>query len=252
MALARVVILLLVAMLTGGCTSVTAGTVRPAPGMKPRPLGGSTIKQVLLDDAQLSRILNQSFKTDSALPPWFGGPEQLRQAYGPSTRDECLGVTTAMEESAYQSAKVNDVAGETWWNSSGPAKVLSVAEGVITLPTAADADALFAKFSQQWQQCDGATLTLQGGRISFDDTITGVRVANSVLAANVSVASRLTGSIVTAIPEVRAIGVRVNCLVEVEVAFYSSRGPADQGSGDINTSAIDLAHVMMDKISGLT
>lgn len=41
---------------------------------------------------------------------------------------------------------------------------------------------------------------------------------------------------------------RGNCLVEVEVTFFGITYPSDQGSADINTSAIDIAHAVMEKI----
>jgi hypothetical protein len=37
-------------------------------------------------------------------------------------------------------------------------------------------------------------------------------------------------------------------LVEVEVTFFGITYPSDQGSADINTSAIDIAHAVMEKI----
>ncbi|MDT5347168.1 MAG: hypothetical protein QOH91_455 [Mycobacterium sp.] len=120
-------------------------------------------------------------------------------------------------------------------------------EGVVTLPTAADANALFSKFTAQWQQCDGATVDLPGTTWHFTETISAIRLANSVLAATVGVKSDRS-----TIPHARAIGVRVNCLVEVDIAFYSSRDPGQQGSGDPNTSGIDIAHILMGKVSALS
>jgi hypothetical protein len=247
-----VVTCLLVLTLATGCTDVIRGTARPARNLKPKPLTGQTIKQVLLDGPALSKILDQSFKPDASLPPWFGGPDKLRRAYSVSpSRTDCLGVIALEEKTTYRSTNIKDVAGESWWHDGGSAKVISVTEGIITFPTAADANALFTKFTAQWQQCDGVTTTLPGDKISFTDTISDVRVANSVLAATVSVKSDIGGG-GSGFPEARAIGVRVNCLVEVEISFYSSRRPSDQGSGDVNTSAIDIAHIMMDKISALS
>jgi hypothetical protein len=245
--------LLTVAIVAAGCTVAVDGTVRPAPKLKPTPLAGETVKQVLLDDAALSKMLNQSFKADDNLPPWYGGSDKLQGIYGPASPADCVGVTKLQEKSAYRSANISKLAGESWWHDAdaGSAKVISVEEGVTAFRTSADANALFTKFTQQWQQCNGATLTLQGDRINFTDTISDVRTANSVLAATVSVVSDISGLGGSTIPEARAIGVRVNCLVEVGIAFYSSRSPSDQGSADINTSAIDIAHVMMDRISGL-
>ncbi|WP_204806925.1 sensor domain-containing protein [Mycobacterium riyadhense] len=241
---------LLVVLLATGCTAAIAGNPRPAPGLTPRPVAGETIKQVLLDDATLSKILNQPFKADSHLPPRFGGPEKLQTGFGVITPVECAGVSTMTVRSAYASADVKNVARESWWNAGGPAKVISVAEAVVALPTAADADALFAKFSEEWEGCNGKTATVEGSGLNFEDQVTDVRVANSVLAATVFV--HLSGTPSGKRPEARAIGVRVNCLVEVEVTFFSTQSPSDQGSGDPNTSAIDIAHVMMDRITALS
>jgi hypothetical protein len=44
----------------------------------------------------------------------------------------------------------------------------------------------------------------------------------------------------------------LNCLVEVEVVFFGERRPSDPGSADVNTSGIDVARAMMDKVSSLS
>jgi hypothetical protein len=238
-------------MLATGCTHVVGGTVRPAKNLKPRPLTGQTIKQVLLDGDALAKMLDQPFKSDSDLPPWFGGADRLRSSYSRSpSRTDCLGVTTIQEKGSYKSASIDSVAGESWWHDGSSAKVISVTEGVVALPTVAAANALFTKFSAQWQQCEGVAIDLPADKLSFTDTISDVRLANSVLAATVASKSNRPGA--SAIPEARALGVRVNCLVEVEVAFYSSRRPSDQGSADLTTSGIDVARAMMDTISALS
>jgi hypothetical protein len=46
--------------------------------------------------------------------------------------------------------------------------------------------------------------------------------------------------------------VRDNCLVEVEVNFFNTSNPSHQESDDMNTSALDIAHAMMDKVSDLS
>lgn len=239
--------------LATGCTSVVAGTVRPAVGLKPRPVTGQTVKGVLLDGAALSKLLDQSFTAKSELPPRFGGSEMLQRAFGVVSPAGCVGVTTMMEQSVYASGQVKYVARETWWNARGPANVISVAEGAVALSTAAEAAALFAKFSRQWARCDGATVTLDAGRIAFSDKISEVRVADSVLAATISIETRLAGSPPSGSrPEARAIGVRGNCIVEVDVAFFSMRSPSDQGSGEFDTAAVDIAHAMMEQVSALS
>ncbi len=249
---------LLAIALATGCT--VAGTARPAPGLKPHPVTGQPVKKVLLDDGELSKLLGQSFETKAELPARFGGPEVLPPAFGAVSPANCMGVTSMMVKNAYQSGDVKNAARETWWNMRGPAKVISVAEGVVALSSTAGATALFQEFARQWRDCDGTTVTI--GRpsiiadrpaIVFSDTISEVRVADSVLAATLSIDTQLPGIPSSGPrPEARAVGVRGNCLVEVEIAFFGSTSPSDEGSGDVHRSAIDVAHAMMDKVSGLT
>jgi hypothetical protein len=238
-----------VGVLAAGCTVAIDGKARPAPNLAPRPLTGQTVQQVLLDDAALSRILQQPFKADAGTPPWSGGMDMLRHPFDSASPADCVGVAVLLEKSAYQSGNVKDVAGESWEQDGGPARVISVLEGVVALPTAAEAGALFAKFSAQWNHCDGATLTLPAGTITFSNRITDVRIADSVVAATVSIQADSYGD---PMPDARAIGVRANCLAEVEVTFYSTPSPSDRGSGDPHTSAVEIAHAMMDKVSALS
>lgn len=42
-------------------------------------------------------------------------------------------------------------------------KIDIVQQGIVALRTAADADALFARFVARWQKCDGTTLTVKPG-----------------------------------------------------------------------------------------
>lgn len=245
-------VLLLVLLLISGCTVTTGGNARPAPNLKPRPLSGQTIKQVLLDGDALGKLLNQTFYRESNFPPKFGGRDQLAEASGTPSRPDCVGVDTLLEKRAYQSADIKDVARESWWHeaSAGPALVISLTEGIVTLPTSADANALFTKFVAQWQQCNGATVDMPDGNYGFTTAISDVRLANSVVAATTSVSPMYRVS--KPIPHARALGVRVNCIVETDIAFYSSGDPGDRGSADLNTSGIDIAHIMMDKVSSLT
>ncbi len=254
--------LTVVAALAVGCgavgggvgSRVVQGTAEPAPNIKPRPLTGETIRQVLLDDATLSRMLSQPFVARK--PPEFGGPEKLDQRDAAVSPAGCLGVTAMLQKSVYQSAQpaqVKDVASESWWNNGEPAQVISVIEGVVTLPSAAQAEALFAQFSEQWQKCNGTTTTEQTGPISTTNVISDVRVANSIVAATNTATSVLPNMpALQPTPQARAAGVRLNCLVEVEVVFFGERRPSDPGSANLETSATDIAQAMMDKISALS
>ncbi|MDT5347167.1 MAG: hypothetical protein QOH91_454 [Mycobacterium sp.] len=180
-------------MLATGCTDVIRGAARAAPNLKPRPLRGETIKQVLLDGAALLKFLNQPFKADSDLPPVYGGSEKLLDRHGSASPADCTGVVYMAEKSAYQSADVKNIARESWWHDGASMKVMAVEESVVSLSTAAAADALFDRFSAQWNECDGKTLTVPSGPF-VSNAITQVHVANSVLAATVSRAGRALSS----------------------------------------------------------
>jgi PknH-like extracellular domain len=240
--------LVVVAALAVGCGAVVDGTAKPAPNLKPRPLTGATVRQVPLDDVALSRMLGQPFV--ARMPPEFGGPDKLYSQISPSS---CLGVTAMLQKSVYESAEVKDVASESWWNNGEPAQVIGVMEGVVTLPTAAQAEALFAKFSEQWQQCNGATTTEQNGPIRTTNAVSDIRITNTVVAATNTATSVLPNMpALRPTPQARAIGVRLNCLVEAEVVFFGDRRPSDPGSANLDTSAVDIAQAMMDKVSALS
>jgi Tfp pilus assembly major pilin PilA len=243
--------LVVVAVLTMSCGAVVDGTAKPAPNLKPRPLTGKTVRQVPLDDVALSGMLSQPFV--ARMPPTFGGPDKLFQPDIQGSPAGCLGVTEMLQKSVYGSAEVKDVASESWWNNGEPAQVISVMEGVVTLPTAVQAEALFAKFSAQWQRCNGMTTTEQTGPISTTNAISDVRITNTVVAAtNTATAVLPNMPPLLPTPQARAIGVQLNCLVEVEVVFFGDRRSSDPGSANLDTSAVDIAHAMMDKVSALS
>ena len=242
---------LAVVMLVAGCATAVDGTARPGANFKARPLSGSTIKQVLLGPSALSRILNQSFRIDPHLPPRFGGPEALRDD-GWDSPGDCLGVAAVLQQVVYQSSKVTHAAVETWRHVARSAEGVSVTEGVVSLPTAGDARARFAKFSEQWRTCDGTTSPLPGSMFRLNAKTTNVQAADSVVAATVSTGFASLSSDAAAIPAGRAIGVRGNCLVEVEVDFFSTSSPSRQRAGDVNTAAVEIAHAMMDSVSALS
>lgn len=238
----------MVAALVVGCGGTVQGTARPAPNLKPRPLFGATVKRVFLDDTALSKMLSQPFS--SRQPFELGGPDKLVASEDQTPPDACLGVTAMLRKPVYQPADVKDVASEAWWNNGEPAQVLNVMEGVVTLPTAADAEALFAKFSEQWRQCNGVTTTEQSGPIRTTNVISDVRVTNNVVAATNTATSVLPNMPpLQPTPQARAIGVRLNCVVEVAVVFFGDRRPADPGTAKVDTSAIDIVHAMQDRVS---
>ncbi|MBV9721812.1 MAG: sensor domain-containing protein [Mycobacterium sp.] len=243
--------LLVVAALTVGCGAVIDGTAKPAPNLKRRPLTGNSVRQVPLDNVALSRMLSQPFVT--RMPPEFGGPDKLYSQIPPAS---CLGVTAMLQKSVYDSAEIKDVASESWWNNGDPAQVISVMEGVVTLPTAAQAQALFAKFSKQWQECNGTTTTEQDGPISTTNVISDIRVADAaktiVAATNTATSVLPNMPALLPTPQARAIGVELNCLVEVQVVFFGDRRPSDPGTATLDTSGVEIARAMMDRVSALS
>ncbi|WP_353852126.1 sensor domain-containing protein [Mycobacterium sp. FLAC0960] len=165
--------------------------------------------------------------------------------------DDCIGVAVALQHSVYQDHNVNGVAFETWRPDSAAASVVTgVKKGVISFSTAGDADALFVKFSREWQRCEGKTVLLSGGPFRLQVKVDNVQPAASVLAATMSIELDSPNPLLElAIPAARALGVRDNCLIEAEVDFGNNANPPTHR---IDTSAIDIAQVMRDKVSALS
>lgn len=246
-----VAVLTAAAAVMTGCGGVVDGTAKPAPNLKLRPLSGATVSKVLLDGATLSRMLDQTLVSRD--PAQVGGPDKLYQLKRSTSQPGCLGVTAMLQKSVYRSADVKDVASESWWNNGEPAQVITVMEGVVTLPSAAHAQALFAEFSQQWQQCNGMTTSEQTGPISTTNVISDVRGTGSTIAATKTATSVLPNMPpLRPTPQARAIGIRSNCLVEVEVVFFGGRRSTDPGSADVSASALDIARAMMDRVNALS
>lgn len=239
---------LLTTVLAAGCTSAIGGHAAPAPDLKPHPVIGATVKQVLLDADALSKLLDRPFAAVSHFPPTFGGSELLDDAYFSTSPPECTGVVYMTQRSVYQSAPVKNIATALWQQRGYSESATDIAEGVVALSSAADAGALFAKFSEQWQHCDGKTLSVPASSFA-QNVITAVSVQNSVVAANLS---RQPGgqSVLHTVPEVRAVGVRGNCLIEVDVAYVNSADGSGQPAA--KTDALTVAHALMDKVSALS
>jgi hypothetical protein len=235
-------------LLAAGCDAVVGGAAKPAPNQLPHPVIGETVRQVPLDDAALSKLLGRSFQAVSQFPPAFGGAEMLDDAYPDVSPTECLGVVYMTQKSVYQSAAVTNIATEIWQQEGDTPSAADIAEGVVALPTRTDADALLAKFTEQWRHCDGKTVSVPASSFA-QNVVTNVRVADSVVAANIS-KNPDAQSVLHAVPEVRALGVRGNCLVEVEVAYVGGGELSEQSPA--KAEAVTIAHAMMDKVSALS
>ncbi|MBS9534515.1 sensor domain-containing protein [Mycobacterium sp. M1] len=239
--------LLPVAALTG-CTRVVTGKVRPAPGLAPTPVTGTAVRQVLLDDAELTSLLHRPFLSDPNLAPRFGGVDKLPNGWASAGPKSCIGTAVGGQRVVYDGSDVQDVAHE-FWNvaRSDPSSMTGVAEGVMALPTAADAEALFTKFADQWSHCDGVTVIRHDGYNSdASGEITAASDDGSVLTATVqTTVDGDPGLMVT-----RALSVQVNCVVDVDV--YWLTGVFEPGAPAGDTTAVDIARAMNEKVRGIT
>jgi hypothetical protein len=231
--------LLLVSGAATGCTSVVGGSMRPAPGLAPRPLTGPGVQQALLDAAALSRAFGQSFTADPDTPTQTGGAELLQA--NAMTPPDCGGVSMMLLGDTYAGSQVRDVASESWLYASRNPAVIIFHEAVVALPSVGAAAARFAALQRQWARCDGASMTI-GGDANYTFNVGHVEDKDSVLSAPVD---HVSGYML--LPAGRAIGVRVNCLVEVDVVYF---GPEFRdGSSRHTPSAADAAHLLMDNVS---
>ena len=248
----RVGALMAIVMLASGCSVAVDGTARPAPHTAPRSLTGQTIERVLLGRSALSRIVKEPLNIDPGFPPSLAGPESL-QGDRSAWPDDCIGVAVMLQHNVYQYRKVRNIAQETWRPDSAAATVIGVKEGVVGLLTAADAEAQFVAFSRQWQRCEGRTVALTGGTFRLKAKVTDVQVGASVLAATTSIELDSPNPLLEeSLPAARAIGVRDNCLIEVEVDFANPPERSPQQPDDVDASALDIAQMMRDKVSALS
>lgn len=252
----RVWVLALAAVAVLAVVAAAAWLVLPgrSPSASATAITGETVKQVLLDGTELTNMLDQPFTTVTG-PPAYGGLEAMDDS---SAAGECVGVVDVAPRSVYESAAVQSYARETWIDSEPnrngftplTTRVMFVKQAVVALPTAADAQALFAKFAERWKACDGHPVNTadpkSDGSTHLRGTemhITDVRVTEDVLAASIVLDKSPKA------PDTRAIGVQGNCIVGVLIAFTGTENAT--GSGDPQTSSIEAVQAMMDKVDKL-
>jgi eukaryotic-like serine/threonine-protein kinase len=235
---------------TSSSVTTSASTTPPtSPSAPPPPVTGNTIAGVLLDGEELGTILGEPFESAPAQPAKVGGLDQMPNGLATEAQaspHDCVAATTVAQRSTYQSANVTAYAGEEWRADGGDA-VIEADEAVVALPTAADAQALFSTLSEQWRRCEGQTVTVLAGPApdgsNFVDKVTNVRVVDSVVAATIQ-SDHTTGG--WARPEARAIGVRGNTLVEVDVSFHG--GDLSTAPAKPDTAGIDVVRALVAKL----
>lgn len=238
-----------VVLLASGCTTVVSGTVRPAPGLAPTPVTGMAVRQVLLDDSELSKLTGQPFRSDPSIPPRFGGLDELPDAWESADPQDCVGAAVGGQRSVYSAARVRDAAHEFWDSSSDDSPLTGVGEAVVALDSAADADALFEKFAQQWGSCDGVVVTRDSGTDSeASGEITDVANQDAVMVATVR--TSVDGE--AGLRVSRALAARVNCVVDVDVFWFVEDDDHSGAPPAGDSTAADLARAMLDKVRNLS
>ncbi len=238
-----------VVLLASGCTTVVSGTVRPAPGLAPTPVTGIAVRQVLLDDSELSKLTGQPSRSDPSIPPRCGGLDELPDAWESADPQDCVGAAVGGQRSVYSAARVRDAAHEFWDSSSDDSPLTGVGEAVIALDSAADADAVFEKFAQQWGSCDGVVVTRDSGTDSeASGEITDVANQDAVLVATVR--TSLDGE--AGLRVSRALAARVNCVVDIDVFWFVEDDDHSGAPPAGDTTAADLARAMLDKVRNLS
>lgn len=248
----------LTALASGAALTLTAGcacTVTGAPVPTRDSAGilgvGRTIGRVLPNDAELSAVLNDNLSSHG-FPPIVGGvtalPNGIRDSMDAS-EIECLGVTSPDMRAVYEKSSVRAVATEDADDWDDPNHAVghsySVNVGAMALTSPADAHALFATFVNQWQQCQGKTMTVYqkpGGSGDQLHQISVVHTAGDVLTAVVMLSVPATHT--EPIPEQRAVGVAMNCIVDVDFSDSGWRN-GDPISAD---QAVAVAEQMLAKV----
>jgi hypothetical protein len=234
-------------VLLSGCTTVTAGTAQPAEGLPLGPLTGTELREVLPTETQLADILGDRLGPSPNVPEASGGLSDMADGLNSDAEaspHNCVGATAPLQRSIYQDTGLTDFASFRWkLPDSESGDVIGATTGAVAFPDAAEANNAFEAFVEQWQGCDGTVVEMpvEDGDY-YTDEITNVRVENSVLSADIATA-RHPDSI--GWPRVRAIGVRANCLIEVDVSFLGGDAPPP----GLDDAAIELADFVMDRIT---
>ncbi|BBZ15050.1 sensor domain-containing protein [Mycobacterium branderi] len=197
------------AVLIGGCAASVPGT--PRAGQTASPTSSATsapphssLNAILPDADELKRLLG--YRPPDYAPPPVGGVEQLglQDQLGEWTERQCLGVVLPALKSVYTGAPVRGVVGV--WQGD-------MQYGAVQLASSADAQALFGRFADQWQQCRGKTVEHHVGGDTITDEITDVDATDTLLTADVTTTSPPNPPV----PEQRALALAGSCVIDVGV-----------------------------------
>jgi hypothetical protein len=233
-------------LLVAGCTTVTDGTVTAAKGLALGPISGATLQKVLPTESELADVLGESIPADVDEPLLEGKLSDMADGLATesdASPHDCVGVIAELQRSIYTDTRMSEFASARWRQPSGSSSDLTrVVTAVVAFPATSDANDAFDDFAKQWQKCDGTFVKIPFEADYFGDDISNVKNEDGVVSADYEV-TRSSSSV--AWPNSRAIGVRANCLVEVEVTFFDGTSPPSQ----FRNSAIAVARSMMDRIT---
>ncbi|OBF76553.1 hypothetical protein A5750_08600 [Mycobacterium sp. 852002-51613_SCH5001154] len=235
----RAVVLVGIGLLSTGCVTTVNGTPTRA-----GHLGGATLplEQVLPDGPEVNAAVGNELPPHR--PAQVGDIDLLANGIRDSDGAapiQCLGVAAPAMRIVYEPGRVRAAATQDYWNYDSGVAVPGATAAAIKLASTADAQRLFTSFVEQWQRCDGTTVTMY----THDSSNTGLylkatdtRVDGPVLSATVIA---WDNHHTPPCPDERAVGVKGEVIADVKVAD----GPRVQAG----RRAIDLVEVMLRKVS---
>jgi hypothetical protein len=214
----------IVTVAAGTALAACSTTVPGAPTTGADALVGRNVADVLPTADELTELTGVEIEP-SAFPPSVGDehvmPDGIRDEEDAS-EIQCLGATTPGMLKTYEQFPVWAVASRDLDSSYG-SDTPSVDVGVTVVALTTDAAAVDAltTFTEQWQACRGKTMIVHdtaGSGYEFTHRVESVATRGEMLTA--SVAFTGSGNAPTTTIHQRALGVRANCLVDVEVSYF--------------------------------
>ena len=223
-----------------GCTSTVDGVAHRRDAVR----GGGDLAEVLPTDDEAARAVGNPLPDTSR--PISGGIEVLpngirdNRAASPI---ECLGAVSPFMRVVYETGDVRAAAWQEFSNYGGGQVVSSVNAGVVAFADGAQAQQMFGGFTDRWKACEGTTVTTalhDSANTELYQKVTAVTVNGPLVSATVENSDNQGDAM---FPTERAIGLAVDCVVDVDVAVTA--GPPDrQRAGG---RAVALAETMLEK-----
>ena len=229
---------LLSAVTVLGCSNTVGGSAQRHGAEEPVPL-----QQVLPTADEVSAAVGNPL--DATGTATSGSidvlPNGIRDSEGATPLD-CLGAVTPLMRVVYEGGGVQAAAWRDYARLGAGLTVSSAEAGAVRFGSESEASRMFARFTTQWQSCEGTTVTLgTGGGGGLELTVSAVKVDGPVLSA-VIFSDAGDGSLY---PTEHAVGVAADVIVDVDVAITdpvpTQRIPAGR--------AADLVRVMLAKIA---